>query len=154
MPTAWVTLAAADIEARLPSTFLATVRERLVDAQADPMVALLADITARVRGAVASCDDYRLDANTATVPPELKDTAAWLVVEALYLRFGEATPIPEGVAKRIERSNADLEKVAACDLAVSDPVTPEASPSAQATGGATVVRAHTRYLTRERTDGL
>jgi hypothetical protein len=152
MPS-WITLTTADIEARIPANLLAAIREQYNEEGTDPLNVLIADVTSRVRGAVATCDQYVLDSVATTIPPELRDDAAWLVVGAIMLRLGEATPISDRLNSRLEQAEEHLKAVAACDLAVSKPANAGADPM-QSVGGVSVVRKRPNIVTRERLSGL
>ena len=149
----WITLTVADIEARIPANALAALRERFNLEGTDPLTVLISDVTARVRQAVASCDDYVVDATAGTIPPELRDDAAWIVVCAIMLRVPDVLPTTEDHRARLKLAEANLAKVAACELAVSTPTTAAAS-TVQATGGVSVVASRSRLNTRERLSGL
>lgn len=149
----WITLTAADIEARIPSNALAALRERFNLDGTDPLTVLISDVTARVRQAVASCDDYVLDATAGTIPPELRDDAAWIVVCAIMLRVPDVMPTTDDHRARLKLAESRLEKVAACELAVTTPTTAGTS-TVQPTGGASVVSSRPRFNTRDRLSGL
>lgn len=150
---AWVTLTAADIEARIPSVALAALRERHNLDGTDPLSVLIRDTVARVRQSIASCDDYVLDATTSTIPPELLDDAAWIVSCAILLRVPDVMPTTDDHRTRLRLAEDNLAKVAACDLAISTPTT-AATNTAQSTGGVSVVRSRTNLNTRSRLSGL
>ena len=151
---AWIAITPADVEARIPSIVLATIRERYVDEQADPLLAIIADVTALVRGRVASNRAYALDLDETLLPPELKDDACWLCIEALKLRLGDATPINEAEKARIADARKQLDAVAKGDISVSLPANPEATPSIQSDARVTQVSGAPRRVGREIIRGL
>jgi hypothetical protein len=150
---AWITLTAADIEARIPSAALAALRERFNLDGTDPLAVLIADTVARVRQAIATCEDYVLSADPATIPPELRDDAAWIVCCAILLRVPEVMPITDDHRTRLRLAEDNLAKVAACDLAIGTPTT-AGDATTQTTGGVSVVRSRSQLNTRDRLRGL
>lgn len=150
---AWTAITAADIEARIPANALAALRERYNLDGTDPLAAQIADVVARVRGAVASCSSYQVDADAATVPPELRDDAAWLVCAGIMLRVPDVMPMTEDHRARVTLAEKRLEKVASCDLAISTPSTAVDSAT-QSTGGVQLVSHTDRRNTRARLNGL
>ncbi len=150
---AWSAITPADIEARIPANALAALRERFNLDGTDPLAAQIADVVARVRGAVASCDSYQVDSDTTTVPPELRDDAAWLVCGGIMLRVPDAMPMTDDHRKRVELAEARLEKVAKCELAISTPASPVDSGT-QSTGRVEFIGANTRLNTRTKLSGL
>lgn len=151
---AWTAITAADIEARIPAVVLATIRERYVDEQADPLAAIIADVTALVRGRIASNRAYSMDADATLLPPELKDDACWLCIEALKLRLGDATPITEAEKNRLADARKQLEAVAKGDLTVSVPTNPLPAPTEQSGAKVSVVSGNQRRIGRDLMRGL
>jgi hypothetical protein len=149
----WIPLSVADIEARVPSNVLATLRERYNLEGSDPLALLITDAVARVRQSIATCDDYTLDSNTTTIPAELREDACWLVIANLAPRVPEVYALTDAHRDRIKSAEDRLKEVAACRLAISAPET--AAPVAvQITGGATLVSSKPRRNTRETLSGL
>ena len=151
---AWIAITPADIEARVPSVVLSTLRERYVDASADPLVSITADVTALVRGRISSNKAFALDQDETLIPPELKDDACWLIVEALKLRMPDAAPISDREANRIADARKQLEAVAQGHIVVSIPANPQASPSAQSDARIAVVSGSPRRVGRQIIRGL
>ena len=150
---AWVAITTADIEARMAAPLMAAIREQYTESGGDPMAVVIADITLRVRGAVATCDQYSVDATETLIPPELRDDAAWLVVHSLMLRLPDATPVPESIVERVKGAEKRLEMVAACKFGVSSPATPTVS-TLQTIGGVSVVRTRPQLTGRAGNAGL
>lgn len=149
----WITLTVSDIEARIPANALAALRERFNLEGTDPLTVLIADTVARVRQSIATCYDYVLDSTAGTIPPELRDDAAWIVVCGIMLRVPDVMPTTEDHRARLKLAEDRLAKVAACELAVSTPETAGES-TAQSTGGVSVVSRRDRIVTREKLAGL
>lgn len=149
----WIPLTPADIEARVPSNVLATLRERFNLEGSDPLVVLIADAVARVRQAIATCDDYTLDADTTKIPTELREDACWLVIANLAPRVPEVYAMTEAHMARVKSAEDRLKEVAACRLSVSLPDSP-ATSTVQATGGFSLVSSSPRRNTRETLSGL
>lgn len=149
----WTAITAADIEARIPANALAALRERYNLDGTDPLAVLIADTVARIRGAVSSCDDYTLDADTTRIPGELKDDAAWIVAGAIMLRVPEVMTPTEDHRTRIRQAEDRLIQVSKCEFAIGDPGTP-ATDAVQSTGGVTLVSSSPRRNTREKLSGL
>lgn len=150
----WIKITEADIEARMPSTAMATLRERYVDAATDPLVLIIADITSIVRGRVDSNDAYQVDVDATLIPPELKDDACWLCVEGLKLRIADVAPISDCEANRIAEARKSLDKVTKGELSISIPDNPRSGHEVQMGNKISMVSGNPRRNTRERLSGL
>lgn len=108
--------------------------------QDDPVTEAIAHVTAEIRGYVGACSRNSLDADTTTIPEELRNAAI------ARLRFEAFTRLPVGrsllTQDRVDASDravALLRDVAACKFSVGQPTT--VSTSATAGTGIELVRA-------------
>lgn len=125
----WTPLTINDIEDYLAAPQLSALRTRgLGTEQSDPLVAVIADVTARVRAEIAAFSRNQLAADATLLPPELKSTAAALAIENAQGRVPVLKLTPDQV-RAAERARTLLQRVARGEVAISAPVE-AASPRA------------------------
>jgi hypothetical protein len=113
--------------------------------------AVMPDVANRVRQYIASNPKNRLSSTDSSVPPELKSTTVWLVLQELMARLAIALELRPDQLRMIETAESDLNKLRNIQppwLLISAPDDPEAEPSMQVGPNATVVRSSCRQFTQ------
>ncbi|MEM9235193.1 MAG: hypothetical protein AAGB14_00340 [Verrucomicrobiota bacterium] len=128
----WVTLTESDVLARLSENEKTCYEETGEESPADRLTGIILQVTALVRGKVASCDENLGKLGAAgTIPSECLWAAATIargsLVASLPLEEGETDPRSE----ELKKAHAILDQVAACELRIEDPsgTIPEAADS-------------------------
>ena len=151
MSTAWITIAAADLNDYQVGAMITALRETaLADGQADPFANIMHDRCNYVRNRISK--KIQISLTPYAVPPELKTCACWLIVEAMQTRL-PGLALSEDQKSQISRAYKDLDIAATEDLPISvptDPVTPAVSTGV----GFEQVSTPTRKATRTKLDGL
>ena len=152
----WVVLTSDDLYNRMAAPQVDAIAAAAVSSgQASSATAVfdavMPDVANRVRQYIASNPKNRLSSTDSSVPPELKSTTVWLVLQELMARLAIALELRPDQKAMIEMANKDLDKLREIRypwLLISAPVDPEAVPSMQVGPNATVVRSSCRQFTQ------
>jgi hypothetical protein len=151
--TAWVVLVIEDINARMAAPQVVALQSAaLATSQVQPFTAVMPDVVRRVRQYIASNPRNRLSQTENSIPPELKGTTCWLILQEMAARLSIAIKLSDDQKEEIKRANDDLDKlrnIVAPWLLISQPDDPEENPEIRLSGNATVLRSTTRKVTRE-----
>jgi len=109
----WVTLTESDVKVALNAAELETYRNQVANGDSDPLGTIIADVTAEVRGYVAT--RYPLEADG--LPHSLKNAALDLAVYRLAKRCQSATEAQRKPAA--DDAMSLLRDVAAGDVAIA-----------------------------------
>ena len=127
--------------------------EALGTGQVDPFDNIMADVAAKVRTAILSCEHNEVDILTHSVPPSLKDTMIYLIVERLANRLNQVLTDQQNTS--VQRAYSDLERVAKCELAIEKPTTAVSPDPTQSKGSsASTVSKRDRKATGSKLKGL
>lgn len=150
----WITLTLADLnDARVAELVAALRQEELGAGQTDPMPRRIQTVVDEIRRCIGFCPSTPLDANTAALPPGLKDLAVEKIVRGLKGRLLMPLTDDEKEAEKLYQRR--LEQLTRCEWPVDKPDTLIAASPVQAAGG--VEQAGTpspRHATREKLAGL
>jgi hypothetical protein len=137
---AWIVLTQADV---LPYC-VDDQKNRLTainEGGEDPFGAVMPDVAAEVRTAIASNPANTLSATANAVPPELKRTMIWLLIETLAVQFSNGAPLTPAQQVQVDAAHVLLERVGNWKLdqrnvngspfSISLPDDPEVGGSAQ-----------------------
>ncbi len=126
--------------------------------------ALMPDVASEVRTAIASNPANTLSATANSVPPELKRTTIWLLMEAMQQQFSNATGLTPSQMEQVKEAKLTLDRVRNWKLGggfyISAPDDPETarSQSIRPTAAAVSTNANgvltERLYTRETLIGL
>lgn len=145
MPTSWITLTAADLNAYLLAEQMDALREEaLAPGQADPFTEIMPDVVRKIRQFIASNPENLVDAGELTLPPELKLDACYLIIAPMLGRLG--MEMSKDQAAALERAHSTIIALREKKLVVSKPVTP-VTPEVQGGTGADLVSAAPRQAT-------
>ncbi len=115
----WISISRQDVYDYLAAEQVEAVRsEALGEGQGDPLCAVIADTVCRVRGEVAAYSKNTLDADRATIPPELRGAALALIIEAAQVRLPSLSLSTDQI-RMANAARALLRRVAAGAFAVS-----------------------------------
>jgi len=92
--------------------------EALGDGQENPLVAIIADVTQRVRAEIRANNGNILDPAADTLPPELRGAAIALIVEAAQARL-PSLALSADQTRLANAARALLKRVAAGDVGIS-----------------------------------
>jgi len=149
---AWITITVDDLkDAKLAALVEACQTAALGSDQDDPTSAIIADVIARIRAEVAGCRANALDADTSTIPADLKSLACRMIMRQCQSRLQLELTDDEREEQRNDLRY--LERIAKCEIPVAatdDPVTDEVQPGAASPS----ITARTRYFSRELQDGI
>lgn len=151
--TTWIVLEKTDLLPYLVAAQVsAMTTAALAPGQADPFDDIMPDVVADIRGSIATCVRNGLSATANAIPPEFKMHAAYMLLEAMQLRLPSLKLTDEQKAAA-ERGRKRLEKIAACEIAVSQPDDAEANAFG-GTAGVEVVTRRQKVATAAQLDGL
>lgn len=115
----------------------------------DPFTAVMPDVAAEVRTAIASNPANTLSATANSIPPELKRTMIWLLIETLAVQFSNGAPLTPAQTTQVEKAHETLERVSNWKLEsqrtngggfyISQPDDPETTAAQSARPAATVI---------------
>jgi len=143
----WSPLTPADVLACLASAQVDALRQRaLSPGQGDPLPAIIADVTARVRAEVRGNRRNRVERDHTLLPPELKLAAAHLTLESLQARLPNLALSPDQV-RLMADARALLARVARGEVPVTVPAQPESKLEASSPYGLEVVGHRRRHVT-------
>jgi hypothetical protein len=150
---AWISITAADLrEAKVAALVDALASAALGDGQSDPTPGVIADVVARVRAEVQGCKSNVVDADSTLLPAELKSLAVRMIVRQLTSRLQIALTDDE---RTEQRNDLDyLKRIAACEVPISVPLNPLASPAIQPGAGSPRVEEPRRHFTHRAAEGL
>lgn len=153
METTWTALTPADLDDYLVARQVAALRTKaLADGQTDPILDILADITAEVRNYIRGCASNTLSTDPTTIPAELRRHAAALAIEAAQPRLN--LPLTEDQRTAATNARALLRDVAACRYPVTSPSSPQALPTDQGLTARPTISARPHTYTRDHQDGI
>lgn len=156
METIWKPVLEADVLRTVMSPLLDAQRSAAIAVgQVDPLPDAIVEAVAKVRAAIQSCATNSVSVDATCVPVSLRDVACWLVLERVARRLSAIKLTPDQM-KGIEEARGELDRVAACKLAVETPSEVLSPASVQRGGGASVVAADesVRTTTRNQMSGL
>ncbi len=117
----WISISASDVESALNKGQLEALKaESLRTLDRDVTFELISSITTRIRAEIAAGGISALDSDHSRIPPELKDAALRLVVEALQLRV-PALELSAAQIKHADLARETIARVARGELPVSRP---------------------------------
>lgn len=118
----WIKVRHGDLECALNKPQLEVLRAaELASPGRDIAEDVISSVTARIRAEIAAGEVNALDPDHSKIPPELKECATSLALEALQARI-PALDMPESIAKRADLARETLRRVAASELPVTRPV--------------------------------
>ncbi len=153
--TVWIAIAENTLDDYLVAAQMTAVKTVALKAgQTNPVTRITADVVARVRNKVASCEHNNISADVTTVPPELKWATCYLIIEELQVRL-PGLKLTEEQKAQVERALKELDRVADCKEAISTPSEPIV-PDVQSGPPAVVVQGdpRVRFVTRRTMQGL
>jgi hypothetical protein len=141
---AWLAITPDNVRARLSAdeldSYLSAAQEP--PHGMDAMAEILAQVTAMVRGSVASCRDNLAKLGSAgTIPSECMFAACTIARDALI----GSLPLSEGVTdvrkEELRKAHEFLRSVASCDIRIesTNGTIPEAVPSSSSYGGSAIL---------------
>jgi len=149
--TAWIVIVVDDLNDYLVSVQASALRTAaLASGQADPFANIMHDRCNYVRNRISKLISISL--TPYAVPPELKTTACWLIIESMQTRIPQLK-LSDDQKSLIARAYKDLDIAATKDLPISMPTDPE-TPAVQSGNGLTQVSKPTRKTSRTKLDGL
>jgi len=150
----WSPLTSADVLACLAAPQVAALRQgALAPGQADPLPALIADVTARVRAEIRGGRRNRVERDCTLLPPELKLAAAHLALESLQTRL-PALALTADQIRLAADARALLARVAHGDVPVTVPAQPESDIEANAQFGVEVLGSRRRHISSRDLAGM
>ena len=135
----WSPLTIPDVLACLAAPQAAALRQNaLAPGQCDPLPALIADVTARVRAEIRGNRRNRVERDATLLPPELKLAAAHLVLESLQARLPNLALTADQIRLAADARGL-LARVAQGGVPVTVPAQPESELEANAQFGIEVL---------------
>jgi hypothetical protein len=151
MSVAWLNIAVADLNDYLVGAQMSALRTAaLASGQADPFTNIMHDRCSYVRNRISKL--LSISATAYAIPPELKTTTCWLIIEAMQTRIPQLK-LTEDQKSLIARAYKDLDIAGTDDLPISVPSDPE-TPAVQTGAALEQVSTPTRKATRSKLDGL
>jgi hypothetical protein len=153
METNWITLTADDLNDYQVAKIITAARTKALAAgQADPFVAVMPDIVARIRAEVRGCARNRVSNSALTIPPDLKAQAIYLIIEAMQPRL-PGLALSEDHKTLIKDAREYLKRVSRCEIPIGEPSDPEITNDVQSTAGTPRITPPVRKFDRQQ-DGI
>lgn len=150
----WSPLTPADVLACLAAPQLAALRQGvLAPGQTDPLPALIADVTARVRAEIRGGRRNRVERDSCLLPPELKLAAAHLALESLQTRLPGLALSADQIRLAAD-ARALLARVARGEVPITVPAQPESELEAYSQFGVEVLGHRRERITGENLAGF
>ena len=147
----WIVIAVDDLNDYLVGAQMSALRaSALATGQADPFTNIMHDRANYVRNRISK--RIQISLTPYAVPPELKTSACWLIIESMQTRI-PSLKLSEDQKRLIDRAYKDLDIAATPELPITvpdDPVVPNVDPG----GGAELVTKADRQRTRDKMSGL
>ncbi len=148
---AWVLIVVDNLNDYLVAAQMSALRTAaLASGQADPFTNIMHDRCNYVRNRISKL--ISISATPYAVPPELKTTTCWLIIESMQTRIPQLK-LTEDQKSLIARAYKDLDIAGTKDLPISTPSDPE-TPAVQEGGAIKQVSTPTRKTSRTKLDGL
>jgi len=150
----WIQITQSDVADYLASPQLEALRtQALADGQTDPLPRVIADTTALIRARLAAIPGVRLSADAALLPPELKQTAIALIIEATQARL-PALELTGDQVRRADEARDHLHTLVTSRTAITAPETAEAPTLRQGSAHIEVPVSRIRKATGDSLSGL
>ena len=160
----WVVLTSADLYPYLVDAQVKKLVEFDADQTGDPLLvnpftAVMPDVVAEVRTAIASNQSNALSLTANSVPPECRRLTAVLVIEQIAHKFSMAAPLTELQVSWIKDAKEKLEMIrnwrtTGTQFLISDPDDPETNPSQAFSPNARMTQYQDRLCSRDSLVGL
>jgi len=148
----WTSITVSDLkDAKVAALVEACQTAALGSGQTDPTATIIQDVVTRIRAEVAACRSNQLDADTTTIPADLKSLAARMIMRQCQSRLQIALNEDEREEQRNDLRY--LERIADCKIPVAatdDPITDEVQAGAVSPS----LTAKTLYYDRDSQDGI
>ncbi len=148
----WITIAVTDLNDYLVAAQVSALRTAaLAGGQADPFTNVMHDVVNEVRFKIQSCASNALSLTAYSIPPELKKTACYLILEAMQNRI-PGLKLTEDQKTQADRAVAQLNRIADCRDKITqptDPITTDVTGS-----GTPSITPKTKTFTREDQEGI
>ncbi len=149
----WTSITSADVDDYLVAAKADALRTAaLRGGQTDTISRVIADVVGYVRLSVAACARNHIDSDTGKVPTSLKTQTLDLIINRLHLRL-EVT-LKEDRVRAGDQAEKILSLVRKCEHPIEITSSPEATPTAQQSGGIQTSTTTTRKATASKLDGL
>jgi hypothetical protein len=150
----WIVIAASDLDDYLVGAQAEAIRTAALGVgQSDRFARVMPDVAARIRNEIQACSGNLVSATPNAIPPELKTIACQLIIEAMQAAL-PGLELTENQGNLIRDGRRYLERIAKCEIAVSEPDDPLEPTEVQRNSPMTVVTSSTRHFTRSAQDGL
>lgn len=149
----WLIITTDDLlDARAAPLVTALRTKVLADGQTDPAPRITQVVVDEIRRCIAFCASTPLDADTATIPPGLKEMAVQKIVRLMKGRLLQALTEDEKEAERLYQRR--LEQLTRCEWPVDQPAEMQSPSPVAPKGGAELARKGSRIVTRHTLRGL
>jgi hypothetical protein len=124
----WIVITTADLNDYLVAAQAAAIRTAaLGSGQTDRFGRVMPDVAARIRNEIQACARNRISATANAIPPELKTIACHLIIEAMQSGI-PGLELTEDQRNLIRDGRRYLERIAKCEVPVSEPDDPIEPP--------------------------
>lgn len=124
----------------------------LGDGQADPLINIIVNVTARIRAEISGCATNTLDADSTKIPNDLKSLAARMIVREAMSRLQQSLTDDEREEQRNDLRY--LERIARCEVPVAAPDDPITQAEVQSGSNRPRFTARARRFGAEYEEGL
>ena len=152
--TTWIQLKPDDLNDYLVAAQLKALRTKALDSeQGDPLLDVIADVSARIRAEIRGNPSNRVSATPDAIPPELKSVAAALIIEAAQARIpGLKFTIDQ--IRAADNARDYLRRLSRAEVPISAPDDPEDPDTMQRSNHIEVLHFRTDKLKSKRLRGL
>lgn len=125
--TPWIAISPETVYDYLAAPQVEVLRHAtLAQGQADPLPEIIRDICEQMRAEISAQPQNRLDRTAHTIPPHLKATACWLIIEAAQTRI-PGLKATEDQIRLAEQARQRLQRIAQGELPLGQPDTVDTS---------------------------
>jgi len=119
--TPWITISPETVYDYLAAPQVEVLRHSaLARQQEDPLPALIRDICEQMRAEISAWPSNHLDRTAHTIPPPLKASACWLIIEAAQTRI-PGLKATEDQIRLAEEARQRLRRIAQGELPIGQP---------------------------------
>lgn len=119
----WISISPSDLNTAKLADLVESLRTiALAPGQADPALEVISDVVTRIRNEIKGCQTNLLDADSSTIPLDLKGLAMRMILRQMQSRLRLALNTDETEEQRNDLRY--LERIAQCKVPVATPDNP------------------------------
>jgi len=149
----WIPITIDDLnDAKVSALVDAARSAALAEGQTDPAPRVIARVVSRIRAEIKGCATNKLDSDPTTIPEDLSDLAARMIVRRLQGRLNISLSDDEKTEQKDDLRY--LERIAACSVPIAAPDNVQVVEEVQSLSGTPKIYRKRRFFTRRQGEGI